>query len=171
METWDALLPRRNIRAFADRPIPGDDLDRVLEAGRRSASSANQQRRDFVAVTDMTRLVNLARMWRGTGHVAGSAATIALVTPDAADPRTRESIQNDLGQATMAMLIAATDLGIGSGHAAVAAQDLARQLLGLPTDRFCAWHIALGYPVDRPLSPVRHPNRRPFEQVVRRDRW
>jgi len=109
-------------------------------------------------------------VWRGARHVAGSAATIALVAPDVADPRTCEPIQYDPGQATMAMLIAATDLGIGSCHAAVAAQDLAPQLLGLP-DRLFAWLIALGYPVDRPLSPVRHPNRRPFEQVVRRDRW
>jgi len=94
-----------------------------------------------------------------------------LVAPDVPDPKTRESIQYDLGQATMTMLIAATDLGIGSGHAAVADQDHAWQLLGFPGDRFCARLIALGYPADRPLAPVARPNRRPFEDVVHRDRW
>ena len=38
-------------------------------------------------------------------------------------------------------------------------------------DRLCAWLIALGYPADRPLRPIRRPNRRPFDEVVHRDRW
>ena len=171
MQTWDALRSRRNVRTFADRPIPADQLDRVLEAGRRSPSSSNRQRWDFVVVTDRSRLAELARVWRAAGHVAGSAATVALVAPDDPDPKTRESIQYDLGQATMAMLTAAADLGLGSCHSAVADQDLARRLLGFPDDRFCAWLIAFGYPGDRPLVPVQHPNRRAFEDVVHREHW
>ena len=171
MQTWDALRSRRNVRNFADRPIPGDQLDRVLEAGRRSPSSSNRQRWDFVVVTDRSRLTELARVWRGAGHVAGSAATVALVAPDDPDPKMRESIQYDLGQTTMAMLTAAADLGLGSCHSAVADQDLAQRLLGFPDDRFCAWLIAFGYPADRPLVPVQRPNRRAFEDVVHREHW
>jgi len=101
METWDAIRSRRNVRAYADRPIAGGDLDRVLEAARRTPSSSNQQRWDFVVCTDRQQLGDLSRVWRGAGHVADSAATIALVAPIAADDRTGESIQYDLGQATM----------------------------------------------------------------------
>ena len=36
------------------------------------------------------------------------------------------------------MMIAAADLGIGSGHSAVGDQELAREILGFPEDRFCA---------------------------------
>ncbi len=171
MQTWDAIRARRNVRQFADRAIPEEDLERILEAGRRAPSSANQQRWDFVLVTDRARLAELATVWRGGRHVAGSAATIAVVAPQAGDPKTRESIQFDLGQATMAMLIAAADRGVGSGHSAVADQDLARRVLGLPRDRICAWLIALGYPADRPLTPLRRPNRRPFGEVVHREQW
>ena len=71
----------------------------------------------------------------------------------------------------MAMLIAAADLGIGSGHAAVADQAQARQVLGFPADRYAAYLIDLGYPADRPLKPLRSPNRRPFSEVVHRGRW
>ena len=35
----------------------------------------------------------------------------------------------------MSMMLAAAGLGIGSGHASVTDQDLARQLLGFPEDR------------------------------------
>ena len=171
METWDAITARRNVRSYTDRPIPPADLDRILEAARRAPSGGNRQRWDFVVVTDRAQLQELSTVWRAAGHVATSAATIALVAPVAEDPRDREGIQYDLGQATAQTMISAADLGVGSGHAAVSEQDLARRILGLPGDRFCAWLIALGYPADRPLKPMVRPNRRPFEEVVHRGRW
>jgi nitroreductase len=171
METWDAIRARRNVRAFAGRPVAPEDLDRILEAGRRSPSSMNEQRWDFVVVTDRQRLQELAKVWRHAQHVAISAATIAAIAPDVDDPDTRESIEFDLGQAAMSMMIAAADLGIGSGHAAVADQDLARTILGHPREYRCALLIALGYPADRRLAPLKRPNRRPLEDVVHRDHW
>ena len=169
MQTWDAITSRRNVRSFADRPIPAADLDRILEAGRRAPSSQNWQPWDFIVVTDREQLRELARVWRGAGHVAGSAATIVVIGP-AADNEFHRA-QLDLGQATMAMLLAAADLGIGSCHAGVADLPLARALLGFPEDRDWALLISLGYPADRPLVPIRHPKRRPFSEVVHCGRW
>ena len=171
METWDAIRARRNVRQYADRPIALEDLHRILEAGRRSPSSMNTQPWDFVLVTGHRPLVELAKVWQYGKHVAGSAATAAVVVPDSQDPETRESIEYDIGQATMSMMITAADLGIGSGHSAVRDQDLSRQLLGHPSDRRCAVLIAFGYPADRPLAPIRRPKRRPFEDVVHRETW
>lgn len=171
METFDAIRSRRNVRSFADRPVPAEHLDQILEAGRRSPSSRNTQPWDFVLVTDREQLVELATVWRGAGHVATSAATIALIAPVPEDERHAAQIQYDLGQATMSMLIAAADLGIGSGHAAVADQERARSLLGFPADRRCAYLIALGHPADRALRPLRRPDRRPFAEVVHYGRW
>ncbi|MFC5748990.1 nitroreductase family protein [Actinomadura rugatobispora] len=171
METWDAIRSRRNVRAYEDEALPREDLDRILEAGRRSPSSQNWQPWDFVLVTERPRLQELAKVWQGAGHVARSAATVALVAPADAEGRRRDQLQFDLGQATMAMMLAAADLGIGSGHAAVSEQDLARDLLGFPADRFCAFLIAFGLPAGRPLRPVERPDRRPFDDVVHIDRW
>ncbi|HSJ43722.1 MAG TPA: nitroreductase family protein [Euzebyales bacterium] len=167
METWDAIRSRRNVRAYEDRPIPADDLDCVLEAGRRAPSSRNQQRWDFVVCTDRAQLRELAKVWRGAGHVARSAATVGLVTVASAN----WSVAYDLGQATMSMMLAAADLGIGSGHAAVRDQELARRVLGFPDDRQLAWLIAFGYPAGRPLRPIDRPDRRPFDDVVHRAGW
>jgi nitroreductase len=171
METWDAIRARRNVRAYTDEPIEPAQLDRILEAARRTPSSRNWQPWDFVVVTERDHLRKLATVWQGAGHVAGSAATIALIAPISEDERQRAIANYDLGQATMSIMITAADLGIGSGHSAVGDQDLARALLGLPTDRYCAFLIALGHPADRPLAPLTRINRRPFEQVVHRERW
>ena len=79
METWEAIISRRNVREYTDQPITAEDLDRVLEAAWRTPSSRNLQRWDFVVSTDRTQLETLSRCWRGAGHVARSAATISIV--------------------------------------------------------------------------------------------
>ena len=62
VETWDAIRSRRNVRAYADRPIDRSDLDRILEAARRTPSSSNRQRWDFVVCTDRAQLQELSRV-------------------------------------------------------------------------------------------------------------
>jgi nitroreductase len=171
VETWDAIRSRRNVRSYADEAIAPKDLDQILEAARRTPSAGNQQAWDFVVCIDREQLAQLAKVWRSGGHVARSAATIALVAPNAQEARSRDLVQYDLGQATMSIMLAAADLGIGSAHSAVSDQELARRLLGFPENRFCAWLITLGVPADRPLKPIARPNRRPFEDLVHRGHW
>jgi len=83
----------------------------------------------------------------------------------------RDTFQYDIGQATMSIMLAAADVGIGSGHASVGDQPLARRILGLPEDREVDILVALGCPAGRPLKPIREPNRRTFDDVVHRERW
>lgn len=171
METWDAIRARRNVRAYQDRPIEPADLDRILEAGWRSPSASNRQPWDFVVVTDRSHLQALTAVWVGARHLAGAAAAVVMTLRQPEEQRYVTIDQYDLGQATMAMMLAATDLGVGSGHSAIGDQEACRRILGIPEDRICAYMLALGYPADRPLKPIVHPNRRPFAEVVHRGHW
>ena len=171
VETWDALRARRNVRQFTDQPVPVEALDRILDAGRRAPSAGNWQPWDFVLVTDRSQLVELAKVWQGARHVARSAATVAFVVRQPEDTRHQDLLMYDLGQATANIMLAATDLGIGSGHAAVSDQEQARRVLGFPDGYFCAYLIGLGYPADRRIRPLVRPDRRPFDEVVHWDRW
>ena len=171
MDAWDAIRARRNVRAYTSTAISDSDLDRILEAGWRSPSARNDQHWDFVLVTDPSVLQDLSTVWMGASHIAAAQAAIALVMPQPPDERSKLMDQYDLGQATMAMAIAATELGVGTGHSAIGDQDRARAILGVPDDHFVAYLLGLGYPADRPLRPIRKPNRRPFDEVVHRGRW
>jgi nitroreductase len=171
METWDALRARRNVRRYSDRPIPAEDLDRILEGARRTPSAGNRQWWDFVVVTERERLQRLSTVWQGARHVASSAATIAIVAPHTEGARDREILQFDLGQATYGIMLVAADRGIGTGHAAVGDQDAAREILGVPAGHTVEWMVALGYPAERPLAPIENIDRRPFDDVVHRERW
>src|ERR1700683_411202 len=103
MEIWDAIRPRRNVRSYTSEQVPAADLDRIAEAGWRAPSASNRQHWDFVIVTNPDQLRELSTVLRGAGHIAGAAAAIALVLPQADDDRTRLIDYYDLGQATYAM--------------------------------------------------------------------
>ncbi|MCX2710908.1 nitroreductase family protein [Mycolicibacterium sp. J2] len=171
METWDAIRARRNVRTYRPEPVPQRDLERIAEAAWRAPSARNQQHWDFVIVTDRQQLTELATVWQGAGHIASAAAAIALVVPEPPDERTKLIDQYDLGQATLAMTLAATDLGIGTGHSAVGDQEKARSVLGVPEQHMVSYLLGIGYPADRPLRPIVKPDRRPFDEVVHRGRW
>jgi nitroreductase len=171
METWDAIRARRNVRQYKSEPVTDDDLNRIAEAGWRAPSAKNRQPWDFVIVTDPAQLKELSTVWRGAGHIASAPAAIVLVVPVPPDDRRLVTDNYDIGQATMAMMIAATDLGIGTGHSSVGDQEKARAILGVPDDYLVAFMLGIGYPADRPLTPIRKPDRRPFDEVVHRGRW
>lgn len=171
MDVWEAIRARRNVRSYRQEPIAEAELDRIVEAGWRSPSAKNRQPWDFVIVTDEEQLRELSTVWRGAGHIASAPAAIVLVAPEPPDERRKTVDQYDLGQATMAMMLAATELGIGTGHSSVGDQPKARAILGVPDDHFVAYMIGVGYPADRPLTPVNKPDRRPFSDVVHRGKW
>jgi nitroreductase len=172
METWDAIRARRNVRTYRPDPVPAADLDRIAEAGWRAPSASNRQHWNFIIVTDSGQLRALSTVWQGARHIAGAAAAIALILPQPGDERTKVVDQYDLGQATYAIMLAAADLGIGTGHSSVGDQDKAREILGgVPDDHDVAYLIGVGYPADRPLKPLLKPDRLPFDQVVRHGHW
>jgi nitroreductase len=171
METWDAIRARRNVRTYLPDPVPAADLDRIAEAGWRAPSASNRQHWNFIIVTDREQLQSLSTVWQGARHIAGAAAAIALILPQPADERSKVVDQYDLGQATYAIMLAAADLGVGTGHSSVGDQEPAREILGVPDDHDVAYLVGVGYPADRPLKPIVKPNRFPFDEVVRHGHW
>ncbi|HEY7736831.1 MAG TPA: nitroreductase family protein [Candidatus Limnocylindrales bacterium] len=173
MDTWTAIRTKRVVREFADRPVAPEHLDRILHAGRKAASSKNQQRWDFVVVEDRERLRALSRVGRYAGQLAGAPAAIALVTPDPRGTERSLSLLFDLGMATANMMLAAWELGVGSCPITVYDADLVREILGYPPDRHCAFLLSLGYPADPSVltAPPRAGGRKKLDEIVHRERW
>lgn len=168
MDVFDAISTQRAIRTFDGRPLPEDALTRILQAGRRAPSSMNEQRWAFVVCTDRGHLSELASVGEWAAHVAGAAAVVALVTPEAGEDWRRESIAFDLGQCAQDMMLAAWELGVGSAHAAVYEQGHARELLGFPVGWRCEYLLSFGYPARMPTTKG---GRKPLEELVHRERW
>jgi nitroreductase len=170
---WTAIAHRRAIRDFDDRPLDEHHLERILDAGRRSASSKNQQRWAFIVCRDRDHLRDLASVGPWAGHLAGAAIGVALITPDPHRDGAPLSVLFDLGQAADAMMLAAWELGIGSVPATVYDHDLARRLLTYPADWHCEFLLSFGYPRDTDaLSRApRRGGRKPLADLVHEERW
>ena len=170
---WTAVTRKRAVRKFVERPLERDHLERILDAGRRAGSSKNSQPWEFIVVEHRETLRELAAVGRYAGHLAGAAAGIALVTPDPATAEAPLSVYWDLGQAAQNMMLVAWELGIGSVPATVYEPALTQRILGYPDDRHCEFLLSFGYPA-RPEDLTRPPKaggRRPFDEIVHRERW
>ena len=173
METWTAINTIRVVREFDDRPIGPDHLDRILNAGRRTASSKNRQDWTFIVVRDREHLRELTGVGRYADHLAGAALAIALVRPRAKDEHQLATYLWVLGRAAQNMVLAAWELGIGSVPATVYDLDVAGRLLSLPDDRRCDFLLSFGYPADPSVltAPNRTGGRLALDDVVRQERW
>ena len=112
MDVWTAITTQRAVRAFSDRPIPDDAVERILDAGRRAPSSKNDQPWEFILVRDREQLRRLSETGEYAGHLAGATLAVAFVTRDAA-PAALANDLYDLGHATQNMMLVALELGIG----------------------------------------------------------
>jgi nitroreductase len=170
---WEAISTKRAVREFSPQPLDPEHLDRILKAGRRSGSSKNLQRWDFIVCRDRAHLSELAAVGPWADHLAGAAVAIALVTPDPEAADAPLSVMFDLGQAAAYMMLAAWELGIGSVPATVYEHDLARKLLAYPESHHCEYLLSFGYPADDAVltAPTRPGRRRRLDEIVHEERW
>ncbi|HEX5823238.1 MAG TPA: nitroreductase family protein [Candidatus Limnocylindrales bacterium] len=173
MSVWQAVSQKRMVREFADRPLDPGHLVRILNAGRRSASSKNLQRWEFIVCREREHLEELGAVGPWAGHLAGAAVGIALVTPVSPTADDPLSVMFDLGQAAASMMLVAWELGIGSVPATVYEHELARRLLGYPESHHCEYLLSFGYPADSAVltAPNKAGGRRALEEILHEERW
>ena len=170
MDVAEAIRLKRAVRSFADDPLSPDDVQAILNAGRRAQSSKNTQPWHFVAVQDRSTLKELAGLGTYAGHLAGAALGVVIVT---SDPAQRWSILFDAGQAAAYMQLAAWERGIGSCLATLYEPEAARALLAIPTEFHVHVALSFGRPQDPfvMISPPRPGGRRPPASLVHWERW
>lgn len=170
MDVSEAIRTKRAIRKFQDKPLPEEVIRAILNAGRRSQSSKNEQAWQFIAIRDKSILTALSECGTWAGHLAGAALGVAILTPN---PEGKFQIMFDAGQAAAFMQLAAWEIGIGSVPASIYESEKARQILRFPSE----WHLRIalsfGYPVDeeRLSAAPKKGGRRALEEVVHWDRW
>jgi nitroreductase len=173
-DTVRPLLRTRQVREFTAEPLTEAELDAIVDAGRWSGSSQNQQPWRFIVIRDVAALRAF--------HDLGLPQTRSLKTATAAVaivlPAQRERLVSDAyddGRAAERMLIAANMLGLGGGIAWIRFDvlDAVRGILGLPDDLMVRTILALGHPTEAALRPKSKPGeaRRPRNEAVFEERW
>jgi nitroreductase len=170
MNVADAIRRKRAVRKFQDKPLPENVIRAILNAGRRSQSSKNEQGWQFIVVRDKSMLKSLSECGPWAGHLAGAAMAVAILTPD---PTAKFQTMFDAGQSAAFMQLIALELGVGSVPASIYEEEKAREILGFPAE----WHLRIalsfGFPLDEEklTAKPKKGGRRPLEEIVHWERW
>lgn len=154
MEFFDVIKARYSHKARfdPDRPVPREDLTRIVETGMLAPSANNKQSPEFVLIDDPALLRQIGAL-TGSVPLSTAPAMIAVLT----QPRFREVFDTetecliaDFAAATENLLLAATALGYCCGwldgpFVDDETQSKACALLALPADRAIAVVVPVGY--------------------------
>jgi nitroreductase len=172
-ELYEAILNRRSVRKYLDKPIGQDMLKALILAGMYAPSAMNQQPWRFLAMTDKEKLKELhgkIPQWAVLDEAAAAIVIVAdlslVITPQ------RNYFIEDCGACAQNILLAAHALGLGAvwlgTHPVPEREAHARKVLGIADNAalvpFCV--ISLGYPAQTPKNPKRWD-----ESRVHWDRW
>jgi nitroreductase len=170
MNVLDAIKMKRAVRKFQDKPLPDDVIHAILNAGRRSQSSKNEQGWQFIVMRDKAILKALSETGTYAGHLAGAAMGLAILTPN---PDGKFQDLFDAGQTAAYMQLAAWELDVGSCLASIYEPEKAREILGFPSE----WHLRIclsfGYPLEEEKlsAPPKKGGRAKLEEIVHWDKW
>jgi nitroreductase len=164
MDTFHAIVSRREVRDYDGRPLTADAVRRILEAGRLAGSSRNRQQRRFVVLSDHEAV---AAAVFNPGNVRGAALVVAIVVSG------KGPLALDAGRAAQNMLLAAHNEGIGSCPNGISDADAMAAIVGVSEGEQVATVLSFGYPA-RPRDPERRTpdewiaraSRKPFDEVV-----
>jgi len=163
---------RRSVRAYRPDPVPEQLLTQVLEAGRLAPTAANRQPVRIIVIHGAGREAELRRLypkdWFATAPVILGVCSVPgeAWTRRAYDGRSYADV--DAAIVMDHLVLAATELGLGTCWVAAFDPAVARELLELPDGVEPLLFTPLGFPAD---EPPRAKVRRPLEELVHRERW
>jgi nitroreductase len=170
METMKAIFTRRSIREYKTQPIPNELVQNLLEAAMQAPSAGNQQPWHFILVTDRNILDNVADALP-FGKMLKTAPLGVVVCGDLDLEKYHGFWVQDCSNATMNLLLAAHDNGLGAVWVAIYPVDDrvagVKQILGLPEHVIPLCVVPLGYPA----SILQKPERRYKEARMHHNRW
>lgn len=165
MDFLELALSRRSVRAFEEKPIPKELLEKLLLAGQSAPSAANLQPWHFYMLTDkemLEKLFTQSLYSQPTWHTQATAGIVITMDPEISGQRFQERGENlyaiqDSASATQNILLCAHSLGLGACWIGAFHEDKCAEIIGAPAHRIPVAIIALGYPARIPAATPRRP--------------
>lgn len=159
MNLIEALQGRRSIRKYKDDLVSKDQIIALLEAAQTAPSAGNLQARFYFVVTNSQIRKALAMAAYGQSQVETSPLLIVIC----ADIGRSSSRYGDRGSlygiqdataATMCLLLAAYDMGLGACWIGAFDDQVVRDVLNLRNDLLPVAILSIGWPAESPSTPT-----------------
>ena len=167
MDFMELAKRRCSVRAYEDRKVEPEKLERILEAARIAPTAKNLQPVKLLAVQSGEGLEKVGK----AANIYGAPLAI-IVCADHQRAWTRpfdskRSTDIDASILTDHMMLEATELGLGSVWICFFKPDVLREEFSLPEHLEPVNILAVGYASGAPASPDRHDKTRvPMDNLV-----
>jgi nitroreductase len=152
MNVLETLEKRRSIRKYQAKPVENEKLVKILEAARLGPSANNQQPCSFVIVTKAEIRESLGAAYKADWFVQAPLIVVGCVNPKEAWRRGgfggEEYWKVDAAIALQNLILAATDLGLGTCWIANFDEKAVKKVLGIPNEIRVVAMTPVGYPAE-----------------------
>ena len=170
MDLQQLIRARYSVRQYQSRPIPGDSLQRILEAFVLAPTAANRQPFGLVLVETQGREEALRRIYR-PDWFAKQPPLVVCVCAQREQAWTRSDGKSyadvDAAIAMDHLILAATEEGLGTCWIGAFDPEAAREVLALPDNVEPIAFTPLGYPADSPRPKLR----KKLDDLVHKGAW
>jgi len=196
MELKDAVLKRRMVRNFADKPVDRQIIDRIVDLTRHAPSAGFTQGQAFIVVSQPELKQAIADTCQEEEYVVRGFAPFISKAPVLLIPCTSEAAYHrryqeadkvnedgteivwpvpywfmDIGCAVMIALLASIDEGLVTAFVGSKDLDTLRSLLKMPAEVTPVGVIAVGYRAADVPSPSLKRGRKPDQDYVHYESW
>jgi nitroreductase len=169
MDFQELIEKRYSVRAYTSDPVPEDMLEKVLRAARLAPTAANRQAFKVIVLRTDTARESLLKIYRSQWFVQPPIVIGVVGCPSESWVRgdNRNYVDVDAAIVMDHIVMAATDLGLGTCWIGAFDPGQARDVLGLPPDVEPLVFTPLGFPADEPKEK----KRKPLAELVRYGTW
>jgi nitroreductase len=180
MEFADVVKSRKSVRSYSEKKVEKEKLEYVLECARIAPSWANKQCWRFIIVTEKEKIETVAKnsiinRWLKTAPI------IVIACADPQDSGTHNGIDFftvDVAIAMEHLVLAATDVGLGTCWIGGFDEEKIKDVLGLPKRIRVVAMTPLGYPSEKngiqgkiAHTLIRGSRRKSLSEIVRYEKW
>ena len=163
MDVFEAARTLLAVRSYRDTPIPDAVVEKIVEAGRLTASGMNAQPWHFIVVQNRGMLHQLAAL-APTGRYIAQAPLAIVVAIDKSPLAVA-----DTSRAIQTMLLTAWAEGVGSNWVGFHGLEAIKPLLNIPDDLDVLAILPFGYPAQAVGQGKKQ--RKPLAEVAQRERF
>lgn len=147
----EVINKRRSVRSFNDKPISDDLLELIVRAGMQAPTAVNQQANCFFVIRKKENLLKIkSELTNASMFDTATAAIVVLI--DKSKLKREHMKSQDAASATTNILLAATNLGMGSCWCGIYPNqdrmDKLTEIINVSEKYIVFSLIALGYPKD-----------------------
>lgn len=169
MEFSDVIQKRYSSRKYRPDPVGEEKVQQVLEAVRLAPTAANRQPFKFIVIHTAGREIELRKIYHADWFVQAPIIVCGCAVPSKAWVRRdgKNYADVDVAIAMDHLILAATELGLGTCWIAAFDPVAARKVLGLPNDVEPIVFTPLGYADDQPGAK----GRKNLVEIVNYEHW